>query len=77
MDTLHLSNEQVALGEEGSNGKLVGCRAFTKDTAREINGREWKVSEEGGGKVNFPSLCLDFDYSADNEIADFWGVASS
>lgn len=77
MDTLHLSNEQVALGEEGSNGKLVGCRAFTKDTAGEIDGRERKVSEKGGGKVDFPSLGLDFDYSTDYEIADFRRVAGS
>lgn len=77
MDTLHLSNEQVAFGEESSNGKLVSCRPFTEDTAREIDGREWKVSEKGGGKVDFPSLRLDFHYSTDHEIAYFWGVAGS
>lgn len=34
MYTLHLGNEQIALGEEGSNGEFVGGRAFTEDTAR-------------------------------------------
>lgn len=38
MYTLHLSNEQVALGEEGSNGKFIGCRSFTEDTAGEVDG---------------------------------------
>lgn len=77
MYTLHLGNEQVALGKEGSDGQFVGGRPFTEDTAGKIYSGEWKVSEKGGGKVDFPSLCLNFDYSADDEIADFGSVASS
>lgn len=77
MYTLHFGNEQVALGEESSNGQFVSGGPFTEDTAGKIYSGEWKVSEKGGGKVDFPSLCLNFDYSTDHEIADFWSVASS
>lgn len=77
MYTLHLGHEQVALGEEGTNGQFVSGGAFTEDTAGEIDGGEWKVGEKGGRKVDFPSLCLNFDYSTDDEIADFWRVAGS
>ncbi len=33
------------------------------------------MGEQGGGEVDFPALGLDLDDAADDEVADFGGVA--
>ena len=33
------------------------------------------MCEERGAEIDFPSLCLYFDDSADYEVADFGGIA--
>ena len=33
------------------------------------------MCEERGGEIYFPAFCLYFDDAADDEVADFGGVA--
>ncbi len=35
------------------------------------------MGEQRGGEIDFPALGLDFDDAADDEVADFGGVAGT
>ena len=35
------------------------------------------MSEQRGGEIDFPAFGLDFDDAADDEVADFGGVAGA
>lgn len=74
-NTLHLRDEQIALCEKRPDGQLVRARALPQDAAGQIDSGEGKVREERGGEIDFPALGLDFDDAADDEVADFGGVA--
>jgi len=74
-DALHLRDEQIALGEEGADVEFVDGGAFAQDAAGEVDGGEGEGGEEGRRYVDAPAPGLHFCYAADDEIADFGGVA--
>ena len=73
--TLHLGDEEVALGEKRADLQLVGGGAPAEDAAGQIDGAEGEVCEERGREVDFPPLGLHFDDAPDDQVADFGRVA--
>ena len=72
---LDLGDEQVALGEEAADLQLVRLGALAEDAAGQVDGRDLQHGELRGGDVDAPPLGLHLDDAADDEVADFWGVA--
>lgn len=72
---LHLRNQQIALGEKRPDGKLVRARPLPQYASGQVDGGEGQVREQGGGEIDFPALGLHLDDAADDQVADFGGVA--
>ena len=75
MYRLHLGKDQITLGEKRADGQLVRGRALSQNSTWEVDRAEREVGEQRGGEVDFPALGVDFDDAADDEVADFGGVA--
>jgi hypothetical protein len=75
IDTLHFSNQQVALGEKCPDVELIDCCALAEDATREVDGGEGKNGEKRASDVDSPTLGLHFDDAADDQVADFWCIA--
>jgi hypothetical protein len=56
---LHLSHEEIALGEVGADLELVGRGAFAKDATGEVYGAEMEDGEVRSGDVTEPALGAD------------------
>lgn len=74
-EALHLGDHEVALDEEGADVEFVDGGAFAQDAAGQVDGGEGEGGEEGRGEGDAPAPGLHFGDAADDEVADFGGVA--
>ena len=59
MQGLHLSHDEIALGEVGADLEFVGRGALAEDAAGEIYGAQMEGGEVRGGDVTQPALGAD------------------
>lgn len=77
MHALNLCDYQVTFAEEVPNLQLVRARPSAQNTTRKIDRRERKLGQERSCNVDLPPPRLNLHNAPDDQIADFWVVASS
>lgn len=77
MHALNLCDYQVTFAEEVPNLQLVRARPSAQNTARKIDRRERKLGQERSCNVDLPPPRLNLHNAPDDQVADFWVVASS
>lgn len=77
VQSLHLRNDQIPLGEERPDLQLVRLGALPLDATGKVYGGELEDGELRGGDVNAPAAGLDLGDAADDEVAYLGGVAGA
>jgi hypothetical protein len=75
MHTLHLRDDQIALGEKRPDLQLIGTGAAAQNASGQIDRGKRELGEQRGGDVDFPPARLHLDDAANDQVADFGRVA--
>ena len=74
MHILHLRNHQVPLAEVRSDLQLIGTGSSTQNTTRQVNCRQWQLSQQRCCNIHLPPSRLHLDNASNDQITYFWGI---